>query len=64
MPGCFAVLGNIAATTRKFVNNVRALAGGISSYNWKKLEIRVDDLKITNFTEGKVFTDTIFETRS
>ena len=60
MPACFAVIGNIAATTRKFVNNVRAQAEGILSYNWKKLEIRVDDLKITNFTKGKIFTDTIF----
>ena len=60
MPACFAVIRNIAATTRKFVNNVRAQAEGILSYNWKKLEIPADDSKITNFTKGKIFTDTIF----
>ena len=47
MPACFTVIGSIASTTRKFVNDVRVQAIGHVFFNWKKLEIRVDDLKIT-----------------
>ena len=47
MLACFAVLGNIASSTRKLVNNVTAQAIGPFIFNWKKLEISDDDLKTT-----------------
>ena len=47
MLACFAVLGNIASSIRKLVNNVTAQAIGPFIFNWKKLEISDDDLKTT-----------------
>ena len=44
---CFAVIGSTASTTRKFVNDVRAYAIGDFIFELEKLEIRVEDLKIT-----------------
>ena len=61
MQACFAVLGSIAFTTRKFVNNVRAEAIGYFVFVLEKMEIGIDDLKVTLiFTKGKVSTDAIF----
>ena len=47
MPACCSVIGSIASTTRKFVNDVRAQAVGHFIFELEKLEIRVEDLKIT-----------------
>ena len=44
---CFAVIGSTASTTRKFVNDVRAYAIGDFIFELEKLEIRVEDLKMT-----------------
>ena len=44
---CFVVIGSIASTTRKFVNNIRVQAIGHFIFELEKLEIYVDDLKIT-----------------
>ena len=47
MPACFVVIGSTVSTTRKFVNDVRAQAIGHFIFELEKLEIGVDDLKIT-----------------
>ena len=55
MPSCFAVIGSISSTTRKFVNDVRAQATGLEKIEntcwWFKNN--------SNFAKGKVFTDTV-----
>ena len=55
MPAFFAVIGSIASTTRKFETTLECKQYGILSLNWKKLEIRVDDLKITLFFQKERF---------
>ena len=44
---CFAVIGSIASSTRKLINNVRAQAIEYFILELEKLELHVDDLKIT-----------------
>ena len=63
MQACFAVIGSIASTTQKFVNDVRAQANR-AFYLWtrKKLEICVDDLKITLILQkGRLFLVLFFK---
>ena len=48
MSACFAVIGSIASTTRKFVDDFRTQAVGYFIFELTKIiEIRVDDVKIT-----------------
>ena len=48
MSACFAVIGSIASTTRKFVDDFRTQAVGYFVFELTKIiEIRVDDVKIT-----------------
>ena len=49
MPACFAVISSTASTTRKFANEARAQAIGHFTFELKKkkMEIRVENLKIT-----------------
>ena len=55
MPACFAVIGSIASVTQKFVNDARAQAVGHFIFELEKMEIRVDDLKITLiFLKGRI----------
>ena len=62
MSVCFAVTGRIASTTRKFVNDVRAQAIGHFIFELEKLGNTCWRFKNnSNFTKGKVFTDTIFK---
>ena len=47
MAACFAVIGSIASSTRKLINNVEVKAIEHFALELKKLELHVDDLKIT-----------------
>ena len=60
MPACFAIIGSIVSTTQKFVNDVRAQAIGHFIFELEKLGNTCRWFKNnSNFTKGKVFTDTI-----
>ena len=60
MPACFAVIGSIASTTRNFVNEVIAQAMGHFIFELEKVVNTCRRVKNnSNFTKGKVFTDTI-----
>ena len=56
----FAVIGNIACTTRKFVKEVTAQETGHFILEPGKIGNRCWWLKITDHTKGKIFTDTVF----
>ena len=61
MPACLAVIGSIAFTTQKFVNDVRAQAIGHFISELEKIENTCWRFKNdSNITKGKVFTDTAF----
>ena len=61
MPACFAVIGSIASTTQKFVNDVSAQALGHFISELEKIGNTCWRFKKnSNFTKGKVFTDTTF----
>ena len=47
MLACFAIIGSIASTTQKFVNDIRAHVIGHFIIELKKLDIYVKDLKLT-----------------
>ena len=49
MPACFAVIGSIASTTRKFVNDVRAQAIGYFIFELLREEISVKESKVKTF---------------
>ena len=55
MPACFTIIGSIASTTRKFVNNIRAQAIGLFIFELKKIGNTCWWFKNnSSFTKGKV----------
>ena len=53
MTAGFTIIGSIASTTHKLINNVREHKG-ILSLNLKKLANRVDDLKIISILQNEM----------
>ena len=49
MPACFTIIGSIASTTRKFVNDVRAQAMGHFIFELLREEISVKESKVKTF---------------
>ena len=61
MQECLAVIGSIASTTRKYVNEVRAQAIGHFIFELEKIGYtRVGDLKITLSLQKGMFLLTLF----
>ena len=61
MPACFAVIGSIASTTQKFVNEVKVQAIGHFIFELEESGNTCWRIKNnSNFTKGKVSTDTTF----
>ena len=60
MTASLAVIGSIASTTRKLINNVRTQKKGIISLNLKKLANRVDDLKIIFILQNEMLLLMLF----
>ena len=62
MPACFVVIGSIASTTQKFVNDVRVQAIGHFTFELEKMKIRARDLKVTlNLQKGRLLLILFFE---
>ena len=57
---CFAVMGSIASTTRKFGNDVRAQAIEHFIFELEKIGMRVEDLKITLISQKERFLIILF----
>ena len=63
MPACLAVIDSIGSNTWKFVSNIRAQAMRYFVFELeKKMEIRVDDLKVTLvFQKGRLLLILFFK---
>ena len=60
MTTSFTVIGSLATTTFKFMNNIRAETQGILSFDLKKLTNCFDDLKIVLISLNKMFLLMLF----